>query len=298
MGYKALLVGINAYEGMRLRGCVNDVNRMRELLQQQYNMSDDMLHILLDEAATAAAIQEGLRWLAEPDGTQTPPVRLFHFSGHGTFVADESGDEPDGQDEALVPYDYQTAGMVLDDTLRELYHTFSPNTHLVLTMDCCHSGTVHAAPATLNRFMVVSREEQQRIDAARERFEQKRDAFEAQKRAELSSQQITQEEHNRAIEQLDQKSHFARDPATTTVVILSAAQDQQTAADARLSGDFYGAFSYYLTEALRGSGANLSYPSLMDMVSKSIRDNKFTQIPQLHGSAENIKRAFLGIIPS
>jgi hypothetical protein len=273
---------------------------MRELLQQQYNMSDAMLRVLLDEAATAAAIKEGLRWLAEPDGTQTPPVRLFHFSGHGTFVADESGDEPDGQDEALVPYDYQTAGMVIDDTLRELYHAFPPDTHLVLTMDCCHSGTIHFDPSStvLNRFMAVSREEQQRIDAARDTFEQKRDAFESQKRAELSNQQMSQEQFDREIAQFEQKQHFAQDPANTTVVILSAAQDQQTAADARLEDDFYGAFSYYLTEALRSGGANLSYPSLMDIVSKSIRDNKFTQIPQLHGSAENIKRAFLGVVPS
>ncbi|NJO05873.1 MAG: caspase family protein [Chloroflexaceae bacterium] len=31
MGLKALLVGINAYQQLPLRGCVNDVHRMRDL---------------------------------------------------------------------------------------------------------------------------------------------------------------------------------------------------------------------------------------------------------------------------
>ena len=31
-------------------------------------------------------------------------MRVFHYSGHGSYVADLSGDEPDESDECLVPF--------------------------------------------------------------------------------------------------------------------------------------------------------------------------------------------------
>jgi hypothetical protein len=300
MGYKALLVGINAYDEMPLRGCVNDVTRMRELLQQQYHLSDAQIRILQDEAATHAAITDGLRWLAETDGTATPPVRLFHFSGHGTYAVDEQGDEPDGQDEVLVPYDYGSAGGLRDDTLRGLYDGFPPESHLILSMDCCHSGTLHFGTAddadVVPRFLSVSAEEQARIDAARQQFEQRRQAFVQQKEAAWRNQQISQEEYYQAIEQYDRKQRFGTGIAADIAVILAGARDTQTAADARLAGSFYGAFSYYLTEILRGDGAKMSYPSLIDQVGAALRANKFTQEPQLHGNAEHIKRAFMNVV--
>ncbi len=92
MATRALLVGINAYEDSPLRGCVNDVLRLRELLEQRYGVRDDQVRLLVDADATRAAIEEGLRWLATPDQEGEPATRLFHFSGHGTFTADEDGD--------------------------------------------------------------------------------------------------------------------------------------------------------------------------------------------------------------
>lgn len=140
MTAKALLVGINGYAKVPLRGCVNDVARVRDLLTQRYHLADDRIRFITDAAATKAAIADGLRWLAQADADETTPVRLFHFSGHGVFVPDENNDEKDGRDECLVPYDYETAGYITDDTLHESYARFTADTHLLLLMDCCHSG--------------------------------------------------------------------------------------------------------------------------------------------------------------
>ena len=41
----------------------------------------------------------------------------MHYSGHGVSVQDHSGDESDGQDEALVPTDFATKGVIIDDEL-------------------------------------------------------------------------------------------------------------------------------------------------------------------------------------
>ena len=170
---KALLVGINAYPDAPLRGCINDVRQMQGLLKQYYGFQDDGVKVLLDGAATVAGIKAGLAWLAEGGG-DADAVRIFHYSGHGTYVADKNGDEPDGRDECLVPFDYKSAGFITDDVLKTLYDKFPVSGNLTLVMDSCHSGTVNKAVAEdiVFRFLPVSDAEQEKIDAAAAKFVQ------------------------------------------------------------------------------------------------------------------------------
>ena len=44
---------------------------------------------------------------------------IIHYSGHGTYTKDHSGDEADGVDEALYLFD----GMLIDDDLSEILRT-------------------------------------------------------------------------------------------------------------------------------------------------------------------------------
>lgn len=117
---KALLVGINAYREMPLRGCVNDVKDMQAVLRELYQFENENLRVLTDKEATRQGIIDGLNWLAEGGGEEA--VRVFHYAGHGHYVPDEEGgDEPDGADEALVPYDCARSGFLIDDHLEKLY---------------------------------------------------------------------------------------------------------------------------------------------------------------------------------
>ncbi len=77
---KALLVGINAYPGAPLRGCINDVNQMRELLTTCYGFAEADLKFLLDGDATLEGIKAGLEWLAQ-GGADPDAVRVFHYLG-------------------------------------------------------------------------------------------------------------------------------------------------------------------------------------------------------------------------
>jgi metacaspase-1 len=71
----------------------------------------------------------------------------MHYSGHGTQIPDDDGDEADGMDEALCPVDYQTEGMIRDDDIyRELVATLPAGCRLTVLMDCCHSGTILDLP--------------------------------------------------------------------------------------------------------------------------------------------------------
>jgi hypothetical protein len=62
-----------------------------------------------------------------------------HYSGHGTQIRDTNGDEVDGFDECIVPCDYNTAGVITDD---ELYNIFkNAKCRMMICFDSCHSGS-------------------------------------------------------------------------------------------------------------------------------------------------------------
>ena len=51
-------------------------------------------------------------------------------------------DEPDGMDEVLVPLDFRTQGIILDDDInRILVHALPAGVKLHAIIDACHSGT-------------------------------------------------------------------------------------------------------------------------------------------------------------
>jgi hypothetical protein len=192
---KALLVGINGYPDAPLRGCINDVRQMTGLLKQFYGFQDDGIKLLVDGDATAAGIRAGLAWLAE-GGADADAVRIFHYSGHGTYVADKNGDEPDGRDECLVPFDYKSAGFITDDALKTLYDRFPVSGNLTLVMDSCHSGTVNKAPVEdiVFRFLPVSDAEQEKIDAAAAKFVQDQQEYVFKAIKKLRGQDLTDAE--------------------------------------------------------------------------------------------------------
>ena len=67
--------------------------------------------------------------------------------GHGGQITDQSGDEKDKMDEALIPSDYKEAGHILDDEIYAEFVTQVPaGVHVVCMMDCCHSGSAMDLP--------------------------------------------------------------------------------------------------------------------------------------------------------
>jgi hypothetical protein len=109
---------------------------------------------------TRANIIEALQWLV--DGAAAGDTLFIHFSGHGEAVRDGSGDEEDGKDEALVPIDGRTAGLIADDVLHDIFSTLPRGVTLYCVFDCCHSGTMIDLPKvydeSTNRFLDVGGE--------------------------------------------------------------------------------------------------------------------------------------------
>ena len=291
---RALLVGINAYPGAPLRGCINDVQQMKGLLKQYYGFQDEGIKLLLDGDATAAGIKAGLGWLAE-GGAEADAVRVFHYSGHGSYVADKNGDEPDGRDECLVPVDYQSVGFIIDDVLKTFYDRIPKEGNLTLVMDSCHSGTSNRAPLEediLYRFIPVPDAEQVKIDAAAAKYAVAQEKYVLRELKKARSEDLPDAELHKKVRELMMsfdKKRFGDVRTTEANVLLAGCRPDQTSADAKIAGDYHGAFTYYLAEAIQQAGGQITYRQLAQKAGNKLKTAVFAQVPQLEYAAQRDK---------
>lgn len=141
-GKKAVLIGCN-YPGTKaeLKGCVNDVNRMYRCLVDRYGFAEEDIAVLIDTdrsytQPTGANIRRAITKLLE---SAEPGDCLFvHYSGHGTRLPAESGEEDDtGYDECIVPCDMN---LITDDDFREFVDKVPEDCWITIVSDSCHSG--------------------------------------------------------------------------------------------------------------------------------------------------------------
>ena len=154
----ALLVGINDYQKARsLRGSVNDIRRIRELVARDLYVPEKNITLLLNADATKANILGALRRLAA--ATKPGDALLWYYSGHGWVASDADGDEShrdpfDKFDEVLVPVDgvplpkerafEPNATFVTDDEIAAAL-TRLIGRRVVVIFDSCHSGAATRA---------------------------------------------------------------------------------------------------------------------------------------------------------
>ena len=146
----ALVIGIDTYPGfgseVALAGAVRDARTMAEVLIERYGFAPGDVDRLFDKQATRDAILDALATLRRRARADDQVV-LF-YSGHGSQMTDREGDEGDGLDETLVPYDSgRLTSQNRDITDDEINHwaarvlEVTPN--LTMIFDCCHSATLH-----------------------------------------------------------------------------------------------------------------------------------------------------------
>jgi hypothetical protein len=140
--FHALIIGINEYidPGITdLQYCVNDANEMRSRLLQ-LGWLDEEITLLLDGEATKDAILSAIG--SAVDDCSPKDYILIYYSGHGTRIADSSGDESDGTDEAIVPVDFvlgNNSTLLLDDDMGNTFASCRTEKG-VFIFDSCNSG--------------------------------------------------------------------------------------------------------------------------------------------------------------
>jgi len=144
---RALLFGLNYAHSKqgRLNGCINDVRQIAKLI---YSLFDEQMTVELytddvDRKNTSYdGILQKLYDMAIASYRDNLEYVWIHYSGHGSHQKDVNSDESDGQDEGLVPADYETKGLLLDDVIHRVISCFNPKTKILFISDCCHSGSI------------------------------------------------------------------------------------------------------------------------------------------------------------
>ncbi len=266
-GKRALCVGINDYpfEGNDLNGCVNDAKAWADTLVKGYGFAKEDVKVVLDSKATRKNILDSLKDLLT--GAKAQDTLVFTNSSHGSYVAEESGDE-ETYDEIICPYDISD-NHILDDELRNLFLGLKNGVHLTVVLDNCFSGTATRAPVT-DILPGLGTPDQRRV-----RF--------------LSP-------HLRGMKLLRNpwkaKPKSALFPeAKMKEILLTGCTDREYSYDAKIGGVFHGALTYYAIDAIRKAKYKLTYSQLHKRILDTIGD--YPQHPQLEGKKENKKLQFL-----
>lgn len=154
---KALVVAIGNYPATSnwpVISSQNDITYMLKTLQRQGFESKDII-VLKDSMATKAGIESALQAFAKK--LKPNDIAIIHFSCHGAQLQDDNGDEPDGLDEVLVPYNAvytgtngditnDSANYLRDDLfgkyVRDCRVKLGSDGDLLVLINACHSGTI------------------------------------------------------------------------------------------------------------------------------------------------------------
>jgi metacaspase-1 len=288
---RSLFVGINYFGSQsELRGCINDVKNIKQFVVEHWKFPTDAAHMktLTDDSKgdgmpTKQNVLAALKWLVE--GAKSGDSLFFHYSGHGAHQADASSDEVDGQDETIVPVDYESAGQIVDDELYEILVAGLPvGVRLTAIMDCCHSGSVFDLPYSYTPDGNLDIVEVDNRKAAMEaavaagmsymRGDKKRALESGMNALTLLMQKPAQQDGAAHQNQIKIRSSMA------DVIQFSGCRDEQTSADASIGGESTGAMSWAFREAFAKGGFDQSYVRLLGNI-RTILQGKYSQIPQM-----------------
>ncbi|MEM1291647.1 MAG: caspase family protein [Cyanobacteria bacterium P01_H01_bin.162] len=282
----ALLVGINAYpeDGLfpPLNGCVNDVELQYQLLVHRYGFNPSDIVTLTDEQATRENIlttfDEHLIKQAQPGD-----VVVFHFSGHGSRVADPDKDFEDGLNSTLVPVDSplpagfpSEGGAVNDITGHTLFLLGSavPTDNFTMVLDSCHSGG-----AKRGNLAIRARPGGNGL---------------AMSTAELAYQTQWLSRLNLSPDDFVEK----RRAAIAKGAAIASARRNQYAADTPFADFYAGAFTFVLTQYLWQQTGNTSFDTTIANVGRTTTELSFSnQIPELSMAPDGERTAPIYFTP-
>lgn len=268
----AYLVGVDTYAGnvAQLRGCVNDVDAIVDLLRKRAAASGDTLTLarLTNEAANRSAFIDGFRSFFA--GCGDDDVALLYCSMHGSqekAPPEFLPVEPDGYNETLVFHDSRSDGGwdLADKELSVLVGELSSKgVYVTVVLDCCHSGSG--------------------VRGLTEEIGVRRAPIDLRSRG--------------AAEYLPGTLAAAREAASSDpsarYTLLAACQSDQTAKESAVGGVQRGALSAALEQVLLSVAGPTSNLLVHRAVSARVRGQVSDQTPQLECPVgADVDRAFL-----
>jgi len=253
---RAVIIGIGSYpaeSGWNIMHGDNDVPLIFGTLTMKGFDSKNIV-CLTNEEATKKKIISGFNKLI----AQARPNDLIylHFSTHGQQVTDLDGDEADGLDEAIVPFDarksfeqgvYEGTNHLIDDELNaylaKMRLKIGKDGSLLVVIDACHSGDATRGNNTEADSVFVRGTS---------------DVFNLEKRVRKPS------------------------PPKKNLdwVVFSATQSYQNNYEFKLNGEYFGSLSYAVRLALSELSAKMSFSELFESILTQRTNMKVSGYPQ------------------
>ena len=262
MSKRALCIGINDYPGVDsdLAGCVNDARDWAKVLKER----GFAVRTLIDKQATGTAMVEAMADLVS--GATPGDTVVVQYSGHGSYVPDEDGDEPDGTDECLCPYDIRSKGPITDDELFDLFSAKAQGVKAVMIADSCHSGTVSRFAPVVTPPPIKGR----RASRDMVRF--------LPPAAFLSRQDTLKLGIRRAARRSSPPGRYA-------ALLIAGCQDTEYSYDAHFNGRSNGAFTFVALQCLARLSTRATYRDWFKAIRKVLPSQQYPQTPNLYGSS-------------
>lgn len=258
----ALVIGISDYKNLPssltrdiadLNGPENDARSITEILKTRYDF--EVKTLLNSEATRQEIINLFDEWLVQ--GTKPGDLVVFYYSGHGSQVPDFNGDESDGLDEVLLPYDFQRIGghnIIIDDEFGVMLRKLV-NREVVVIIDACHAGTMtrgirgggvsflEATPASRLKFIPI-------IDY----------------KPQYSAKSIPIES----------------DEPENQIFMAASRENERSFELSFPNNKYYGIFTHVLTDGLKKKKRNVTYKALFEYIEKTIDEEyNLPQTPKI-----------------
>jgi len=284
---KALLVGINKYQGSPLRGCVNDVLVVFQILTEKFKFKHSDIKVLTDYEATRANIIDGIKWLTT--GVGDGDSILFHYSGHGSQinVSDwTSSDEADGLDEIIIQVDMDWNKPIRDNELGMYFKRVPKSCNTTVVLDSCHSGT-----CLRNGFgPLENNTENDYVN----RFISPPVSNILTNPSLIIKDDLSFDFPDPAVDSRAIRSKFLVDTVDQgDAILIAGCMENQTSADAWINKRYQGAMTYALAKTLNDHNFNITYKDLVTKMNVLMKKFKFTQVPQLECKDELMNKLFL-----
>ncbi len=274
---KALLFGVNRYKipGADLRGCVNDVDNMARALGKWCGFSERNIRKVTDFRCTTKRMKKEIAALI--DRAKKGDVLYLHFSGHGSNVPDNDGDEADGRDEILCPTDLDWKKPLTDDWIGQQFDKLPSGVNLTVVFDCCHSGTATRAfeppDVKVKSRYLPSPWDLVAVESGRS----------LRGSVKTGRKQTTGKKKRRGNVTIENRPE----------IFISGCKDDQTSADAYIRGSYNGALTYNLVATINARRGKLSMLDLHKETLKRVKKGGYQQTPQVFGSSAGLDAPFL-----
>jgi len=262
---RALLFGLN-YTGTenQLQGCIQDtVNISSYLRSKGFSITTftDRTSVKPTKKNMTTKMNEFLSSLRPND------VGFIWYSGHGTLVNNNKN--------AWVPLDFRSSGFLSEDSFRNKIVALDPSVKLFVGSDSCYSGS----------FFDLKYDVESGTAPQRSLLERRNTSYSIPKTKNIrrvipSTDNIVPLDSNivdKAVREEYRLYDIQTSASRSTVIHISGCRDNQTSADAFITGSSQGAMSWSFLTALKTP--NISLGQLESLMRSALIG--YTQVPQL-----------------